>query len=374
MRQFIIDTKNFIFCRVLDERLLEFLPDQTIRNGSNSERHWGVINDVLSIQGDTGTFELKFNSQLGMFTGQGFFDNENVSLIITPLAVNTGIVPLRQETEIRVFAQARSGHHAIIGWMAHLFPQPSFYLNDSGPFSDPYLTHADSMPFTEQHSCFIKHGLEARISRLPYWESTDSKIQFWRDQFKHQLICNYEDFNFTCYADHILHPVHVGKSSKKINVIVIRDPFNYFASLLMHTETVPAEKLVRMKSLWKQTAREIVGETCFIPDKICILYNRWFSDRQYRNDIALQFGLTNTDETDKGIQKVSCTGDGSSFRLIEGGPGPRMKVLNRWEHYVKNKSFWQNFDEEMYPYWTHMFGQVIPRVLWREKVTNAWLR
>ena len=69
--------------------------------------------------------------------------------------------------------------------------------------------------------------------------------------------------------------------------------------------------------------------------KNTILYNRWFSEKQYRDKIAHSLGFLNRDI---GMNDISKYGRGSSFDLREKfhGNAASMDVLNRWKNEIEN--------------------------------------
>ncbi|MGC1248712.1 MAG: hypothetical protein WA865_21070, partial [Spirulinaceae cyanobacterium] len=114
----------------------------------------------------------------------------------------------------------------------------------------------------------------------------------------------------------------VGKSEKTINIIILRDPFN------MWVGNMPGKKL-HDPQLWKIYAQEFVGETNFLPNKVCINYNKWFSSQDYRKEITDKLGVGFSDQ---GLNTVSNRGGGSNFDGTKfDGQAQKMNVLGRWE-------------------------------------------
>ena len=117
---------------------------------------------------------------------------------------------------------------------------------------------------------------------------------------------------------------------KRTNIIVLRDPFNLFASRLRHPKLrrqtlVDSKRWIRR---WKSWAREFLGKTNKLSHKYCINFNEWFENYEYRKRIAYDFNLN---FTDAGRDKVSRKGHGSSFDGMKyDGKAGRMNVLDRW--------------------------------------------
>ena len=119
------------------------------------------------------------------------------------------------------------------------------------------------------------------------------------------------------------------------NILILRDPYNLFSSRIRRASLVnhPAyprergEAMNRVVSLWKEHAREYLGITNILRNKICIYFNTWFSDKTYRREISNSLGLKFSDQ---GYSDVSKKGGGSSFdRTKYDGKSHMMDVLNR---------------------------------------------
>ncbi|MFQ3217906.1 MAG: hypothetical protein ACI8R9_000669 [Paraglaciecola sp.] len=120
------------------------------------------------------------------------------------------------------------------------------------------------------------------------------------------------------------------------NILILRDPYNIFASRIRksakdHRNLVyPSqnnEYMKRVTELWKAHAREFLGETDHLENRVVIYFNRWFSDLNYRKQISLDLGL---DFTDAGFSMVSHKGGGSSFDGTSfNGDNSNMNVLDR---------------------------------------------
>jgi hypothetical protein len=126
-------------------------------------------------------------------------------------------------------------------------------------------------------------------------------------------------------------------------VLILRDALNLFASRfkkmendqVQHTQSRWIGDAVVQK--WIDHAREFLGETNYLPGAIKINYNKWCVDQQYRKDLAKQFDL---EFTDKGFNKMSHFGEGSSFdKLAYVNKASQMGVLQRWKQYAKNKAY-----------------------------------
>ena len=103
------------------------------------------------------------------------------------------------------------------------------------------------------------------------------------------------------------------------NILILRDPVNLFASRIHKSALRPGslvypdtnnEFMQRATNLWKKHAREFIGETDELQNRVGIYYNRWFTDRAYREQISGQLGMR---FKDSGFGRLSKHGGGSSF-------------------------------------------------------------
>jgi hypothetical protein len=82
-------------------------------------------------------------------------------------------------------------------------------------------------------------------------------------------------------------------------------------------------------ALWKSYAREYLGRTNVLGDKVTINYNRWVTDKGYR-DVLLREQFGREENLDIGIDEVSSHGSGSSFdKLSYAGRGTEMETQAR---------------------------------------------
>ncbi len=131
------------------------------------------------------------------------------------------------------------------------------------------------------------------------------------------------------------------KASEEPTIIILRDPFNNYASFLklIQNPNFGPLSFFPFMQYWKEYAKEIIQETNLLPNKIFISYNDWVESERYRRDVVkeleLQFGLkTKFDDTIK--NKMTMYGGGSSFDGLEYvNEASKMKVFDRYK-------FWEN--------------------------------
>ncbi|MEM1368730.1 MAG: hypothetical protein AAGG02_12080 [Cyanobacteria bacterium P01_H01_bin.15] len=257
--------------------------------------------------------------------------------------------PLVNAKELRIIGLRRTGNHAIAEWLKAQIEGPTEHLNNLETRCSPYRYKYEHIMF--YHS---EHSRWAKNHYLPLAQGQFKKLSC--------LICGYEDHDLQDIADLIyeqLHDVHLGKSAERYDILILRDPFNLFASRLKSNMINVKRKRYQAAHLWLQYAREFLGETNYLThNKLCISYNRWFADQSYRQQISEYLGLTFSDE---GMQTVNHLGGGSSFdgQALDGAAS-QMAVLDRWKSFADDPRFCQIFAENpaLKHYSQKIFGEI----------------
>jgi hypothetical protein len=122
------------------------------------------------------------------------------------------------------------------------------------------------------------------------------------------------------------------------HLLVVRDPVNMLASRIRKASQIapnpayplaPGPLMDRIVRNWKAHARELLGETSLLENKICVSYERWCEASDYRRAISERLGLR---FDDSGFSRVSGIGGGSSFdRTRFDGAAAAMRVFERRE-------------------------------------------
>ena len=207
--------------------------------------------------------------------------------------------------ELRVCGLQRSGNHAIISWIVDQFTgRPACFLNN--------VRHGDYDPYVvaPQKHAYALDGVAQ---------------EDWRHTPKDLLVYSYEDDakrllpGATSLLASAFSPAfeakreaYLGPSARRLDVIILRDPANNFASRLkMLDQLTGVRDLPTIVAFWKELARAAVAaEERADPNTVVVLYNRWFADRKYRQDLSRRLGGTFSDAS---IRQVSAIGGGSSF-------------------------------------------------------------
>lgn len=238
----------------------------------------------------------------------------------------------RNKAEYKIFGVRRSGMHAVIYWLAKHYENRVWFANDLASFNNP-REHREELAETYEPEEYI-----SPIEVKSFWECA-----------KPVLISSCEDSDLSG-LDWEANERVVGSSDSYFSVLVIRDPFNAFASRCRIGMVLNEESRER----WKQHAREALGETSFLKNKVVVKYNRWFGDESYRRCVENEMRLGVSDD---GMQRVY--GLGSSFTGKErDGEASKMCVGDRYKHYLGNEVYMNFFDAEMIRMAWTLFGGV----------------
>jgi hypothetical protein len=191
----------------------------------------------------------------------------------------------------------RSGHHAVINWLMQQSGEGTFY-NDS----------AKKALRRPPDSAGVTYG-------EPAW--TAYNFEDWPAQRMGRL----SDKPW----------LRGGKV-----VLIMRDVYNMLASSMRRNRATKGkfthyQDYKTRVNKWTKHAR--ASEHYYT-----ILYNRWFRDREYREQICNDLGEPFTDE---GLDQIGTWGGGSSFSGRDfDGMAQYMDVLKRWEQFREDPEFW----------------------------------
>lgn len=247
------------------------------------------------------------------------------------------------DREVRVIGMSRSGNHAIIGWITGQFPGRTCFLNCCEGKANPFAS-ARPLP-----------GGSAFEASYPVDMEGERRGEFSR---KDLLIYNYEDSFLAHACSEVFERRHdewVGRSRERLDIVILRDPFNLFASRFRRRGMVV--KSATALRIWKQHARQFVDERSRgVRRPVLINYNRWFASREYRSQLAERLSLR---DDDAGIDRVPGCFGGSSFdEIAMDGRAQRMRVLERWRHFQDDPAFAALFDEQIIDLSNRIFGPI----------------
>lgn len=253
------------------------------------------------------------------------------------------------QNEVRIVGMSRSGCHPIIGWILDQLDGGHCFLNCAEGKQDPYAT---ARPLDDHSSFRTNLGGSRRIQAA----------EDLRHVPKEWLVISYED----SYLGHACSPAYeaahdewVGASARRIDVLVLRDPYNLFASRL-HSAAGEVSQRHALR-VWQQHAREVLGrQRRMLRPFVPIRYDRWVREPEYRAEIAHALGVP---FSDRGFQTVPGVFGGSSFdgRRFD-GRADRMRVFDRWRHLVEDPEFLDLFDATTQELAEAVFGAPPPEL------------
>lgn len=237
---------------------------------------------------------------------------------------------IRNSCEIRLIAMRRSGSHAFLNWLASLYKDKICFIND---LPDKRFIYK-AQPSEDLPSLPLK-------KRVPL------------SSLKNLLVYNFEDINLEqSLPNQDKLDQLKGISGKLHTFLLLRDPYNLFASRLQLRRRDPLneftlkvapptiEGIQWQQKMWIQYAKEFLTKTCYLGKNVVpVSYNRWLLDCDYRKSLAEEVGCAYHEE---GFKQVSEYGFGSSFgdfpnRIVTDS----LPLLTRWKTFLQDEEFLQ---------------------------------
>ena len=191
------------------------------------------------------------------------------------------------------------------------------------------------------------HGCDSQIFVVEYGPYTGTDIDFPVPIIRRHYYRDLPDSSLLIwnFADKpISEIIELCSSCEDITdpiiVVMLRDWRNYVASQIKHRDK-DENNGNKGLSIWSRVRTDIFKEYAdyFLDESpyYPILFDAWFSNKEYRVKICEDLGLH---FTDIGKQSVSGLGGGSSFDLQEfEGKAEKMDVLNRYKLYKDNEDY-----------------------------------
>lgn len=225
-----------------------------------------------------------------------------------------------------VWGIRRSGNHAIIGWILEHVGTPFVHFNDvqdvHNPLTPSGVTVSGVPAWRYKRGALRKVVHFFRSRRQARFAGADPSVDYEGLLAIPELACrvfSYED-----------RPV---ANVDGVRVLLLRDPFNLFASLLKAgyfeecLDELPEIYAGHAESFQQRKEIGVVG----------INYNEWFQDTHYRVAVARRLGFQ-TDGTP--YNDVPWNGGGSSFSgQTYSGQASQMDVFGRWRLVAKRADF-----------------------------------
>jgi hypothetical protein len=276
------------------------------------------------------------------------------------------------DVEIVFFSIMRSGHHAVIDWVRRQTTQPVVNLNcciyyNSVSFDAWNMTKRKQLNKSDSNFAgggLFYHGTNAEPQAFAHIEGRERledivdnarswEAHNWRQaqiaEHRGQYLWNLENFPLNRLATIPWQKAARGNSKRHVFVVIIRDPYNLFASRMRGEFPVDSKSFV----LWKQYAKAYLY---FLkhpkPGIVFINFNRWLTDSEYRQQLAVELGYA-TDITR--IEDIR--GTGSSFTGKTAYSQSQISELSeRWKIYEHNAAFRNLFDKETKELSRKIFG------------------
>ncbi|MEI6860923.1 MAG: hypothetical protein WCL04_01560 [Verrucomicrobiota bacterium] len=208
----------------------------------------------------------------------------------------------------------RSGNHAVINWLTAA--APFFFFNNVVPMDEILSGRTSFPPQIPLRKWLAVHGYHPLWNPLRTWGKGRPFLLSLEDH----TIC-YRPFS--------------GLPADTYNLLILRDPYNLFASRIRKAGWLDNPCYARETGalferpiiLWKEHAREFLGDTAHLENKVPIYFNSWFGSEAYRRHIC---GRLKMPHSDAGLSRVTEYGGGSSFdRTAYDHKAGQMNVLNR---------------------------------------------
>jgi hypothetical protein len=229
----------------------------------------------------------------------------------------------------------RSGHHAIISWIMKQQEGPSLFVNNV--FEKSKVEFEKFSVYNEEEEDVIWNGGLSNLRSAYIFNMEDAPIERSDD-----LIGRNKKMIFN------------GNSKNIFSVVILRDPFNLFASRikkyrkLLDSEHDSGKTIASYignvgwadndsANMWINYADAYLGDRQLDNKTIYILYNKWVLDLEYRKKVSEVVGDR---FNDSGINITSKFGDGSSFDDFSYKKSAQeMDVFNRWMEFRNDKEY-----------------------------------
>jgi hypothetical protein len=248
--------------------------------------------------------------------------------------------------EIRVVGMSRSGNHAIINWILAQFPGRTCFLNCAEPGTNPFVSARPRTPELPGWRALYE-GFDVEAERAGRLSRKDLLIHSYEDTFLGP---------FKKSENEARHDGWVGRSARRIDLLILRDPRNLFASRLASGYGWLDDDLVAR--VWAQHAREFLGlRRNLRQERLMLSFNEWATDLDYRRWVAGALGL---DFDDRAAHRVPAAAGGSSFDgTAYDGRAEQMPVLHRWHSYDGDDRFHRLLTPTIRELSDQIFGPVV---------------
>jgi hypothetical protein len=253
------------------------------------------------------------------------------------------------EIELRIAALRRSGSHAVAQWLLGQLPGDGCFLDNCTPGESPFA------------SCYLPDSVGVGIDLVR------ERAEPGRPAPKAFLLHNYEGKDLArvfCAEAEAAHDGWVGASARRVDLLVLRDPWNNLASLLRWARggvhPIAEASVAAAARRFKDYAREVLGETRLLRhEPTFVLFNRWIAEPEYREALAVRLGLPFTDAGIDEVARWGPTAWGDSFDgLAFDGRAREMALAERFRWCAGDPFYRGLFDAELVELAERVFGPI----------------
>jgi len=282
------------------------------------------------------------------------------------------------ERELRMFALSRGGHQAVTHWIEYHAQIPCMHIQ--GVFDrEKALRNCSVLRGYTQREC------RAELSHTTITSALDILNGFpYRETFMYSIELEFslgeaiQELNQPTERTELFrgdkgvarHKYWKRGASRRVyDILILRDPFNWTASRLMHKNDVLDNP--KYIECYKSLCREILGETNVTEYQLIpILFNEWFLSAEYRAKIGEKFDLAPGCALP--YNDIPWRGGGSSFNKFDyDGKANNMRVLERWQDPRVAKQLKELIeDKELTNMAIQIFGHLHPIETWIETIRD----
>ena len=273
------------------------------------------------------------------------------------MMANDIINSIKYKQTYMILAMRRTGHHGVSNWLCRQTEMDSLYWDQcQARRTEKFLSPIGAAIYYDE-----KNNKEQKPYRLEEFD----KIKY---KSVNNCFISIETFAY-------LQDDRIGKFEDVIGlknikpthfILVNRDFFNWMGSCMTLARAGKGGGLFRqryvMANMWKEFIRESMKPSIFKGHNIVdINYNKWFTSKEYREEVCSRLGL---DFTDNGLNYML---RGSTFNKLKyQDKAQKMNVMNRYKNCLKDKEYWKLIDDEIIELSKQYFG-FIPK-----EISGKW--
>ncbi|NND61312.1 MAG: hypothetical protein HKN49_13725 [Gammaproteobacteria bacterium] len=227
---------------------------------------------------------------------------------------------------ILTLAMQRSGQHLVIRWIAHCAES---------------ALHLNNCRFERRGLQYVLAAWNARRIIYRGGEVDDASLE---DSVLLRTDLTGQQFDLILYSleDPDLTELQLRRVLARPHtrgVLIMRDPFNWLASV-MHRDVGNPNAVLRKLALYKQHLRNALGDENGTGQPLVVVnFGRFLRSESYRLDLAMELGLTVTDVAEHSLAEIADFGGGSSFSGTAAEDNHAKKVESRWEHFMDDATY-----------------------------------